>query len=79
MQTVKLLVKIQKLVFYSDMTNNRVFEWLYFWVNIVFDFRDIKTVTDLSGPSTYMFHPEWYSLRGLSPKCLSSFEKRKVD
>ena len=47
-----LIVKIQKkkkkkIVFYSDMTNNRLIEWFYFWLNIDLGFRDIKSVTEL--------------------------------
>ena len=42
------------MVFYSDMTNNRLLEWLYFLVNIVFGVRDIKPATELFGPSSYL-------------------------
>ena len=31
-----------KIVFYSGMTNNRLFEWFNFQVTIEFGFRDIK-------------------------------------
>ena len=37
------------------MINNRLFEWLYFGVNIASGFGDIKPVTELFGPSSYMY------------------------
>ena len=71
---VKLIVKIQKKVFYSDMANNRLIEWFYFWLNIDFGVRDIKPVTEPFGPSSYLL----FSVFEPSHEIMARFVLRKL-